>query len=136
MIVPLALPVVPAAAPGALHAGEGVAGRNAGDPALAPVRAGDSRGDAGTPGSVAEAPSGLLPGANPEKLPAAPRQDLFFPPGEDAGAMVRNASPFCAPGGPGTAVRAGIGGPAFDRILGLDPAKRVLLAQTAGWPAR
>ena len=103
---------------------------------LAPVLAGNFQRHTGIQDFVEQAPVNLLFVADLTKLPVADKRQLFFLLGVDAGTMSQNASLFCASKGLGTVVRAGIDGPAFDKILGLPSTKRILLAQTIGWPAK
>ena len=103
--------------------------------ALVPLAAGRFQKATGFQSFVETAPVNLLFVADFSKLPV-PDSDKPFLLGVDAGTMSQNASLYCSSKGLGTVVRAGIDGAAFGKILGLPEQKRILLAQTVGWPAR
>lgn len=101
---------------------------------LVPVVPGDHRRSTGMQAFVETAPVNLLFVADMGKLPVVSESQRLFLLGADAGAMSQNASLYCASKGLGTVVRAGLDGPRLGKLLGLPDMKRVVLAQTVGWP--
>jgi nitroreductase len=104
---------------------------------LLPVAPRDARELAGTQDFVAAAPLNLVYVAQLAKMKTSPEDtstDLLVWAAVEAGAISQNVSLFCASEGLATVVRAGVQRDAFAKLANLPPDRKILLAQTVGYP--
>ena len=102
-------------------------------PQLLPVAAGDLRALAGTQDYVAGAPVNLIYVAR--GATGSPEDQLIFG-GAHAGFISENVYLFCASEGLATVVRASVTRDALAQALKLGPDRKIILAQTVGYPAK
>jgi len=104
---------------------------------LLPVAAEDARAIAGTQDFVGSAPLNLVFVAQMAKMkPSAEdsQEEMLVWAGVEAGAISQNVSLYCAAHGLNTVVRAGVQRPAFAALAKLPKDRRILIAQTVGFP--
>lgn len=99
------------------------------------VVAGDLRKQSGSQDFVGIAPVELVYVADLEKLAEAAPEDRTFYSAADAAFIGENVYLFCASEGLGTVIRGSVDRAALEKALGLPAGKRVILAQTVGYPA-
>jgi nitroreductase len=102
--------------------------------ALKGVVSGDLRKLAGIQEYVATAPLNLVYVADTTKVTRASREDLPIYLGADTAFISENVYLFCASEGLATVVRAYVDRPALAMALKLPGHKRIILAQTVGYP--
>ncbi len=102
--------------------------------ALRGVVGGDLRKLAGIQEYVATAPLNLVYVADTTKVTRASREDLPMYLGADTAFISENVYLFCASEGLATVVRAYVDRPALAGALKLPGHKRIILAQTVGYP--
>jgi len=100
---------------------------------LLPVAAGDLRALAGTQSYVAGAPVNLVYVAR--GATGSTEDQLIFG-GAHAGFISENVYLFCASEGLATVVRASVKRDALAQALKLGPDRKIILAQTVGYPAK
>jgi SagB-type dehydrogenase family enzyme len=104
---------------------------------LVAVAARDVREIAGTQDFVAGAPLNLVLVAQMDKMKASSEDtpiDLLVWAAIEAGSISQNVSLFCASEGLATVVRVGVQREAFAKIAKLPPDRKIVLAQTVGYP--
>jgi nitroreductase len=99
------------------------------------VAGGDLRKLAGIQEYVATAPLNLVYVADTTKVTRASPEDLPIYLGADTAFISENVYLYCASAGLATVVRAYVDRPALAAALKLPPHKRIILAQTVGYPA-
>jgi nitroreductase len=100
---------------------------------LLPVAAGDLRAATGTQGYVAGAPLNLV---YVSRAAGGPAEDQLIYGGSQAGFISENVYLFCASEGLATVVRGSVQRGDLARALGLAPDRKIILAQTVGYPAK
>jgi nitroreductase len=103
--------------------------------ALVRVADGDIRPLTGLQDFVATAPVNLVYVADLDRMTGASAEDKAFYSATDAAFMAQNAYLYCASAGLAVVVRGLIDREALAAGLGLTRHQRVILAQTAGYPA-
>jgi len=103
--------------------------------ALTAVAGGDLRKIAGTQDFVATAPLNLVYVADTTKMTRARPEDLQLYMGADTGFIAQNVYLFCASEGLAVVVRANVDRKAMAEALELPDHKKIVLAQTVGYPA-
>jgi SagB-type dehydrogenase family enzyme len=98
------------------------------------LAAGDLRAAAGGQPFVATAPLNLVYVADTERMQGAPPDQIDRYAWADAAFISQNVYLFCASEGLGTVVRAAFDRAALADALGLPETRRVILAQTVGYP--
>ncbi len=103
---------------------------------LKAVASGDLRKKTGTQEFVAPAPLNLVFVADTSKMKGASQDDQSLYAGADVGFISQNVYLYCASEGLATVVRGMIGDrKALGEALKLPPEKKIILAQTIGYPA-
>jgi len=102
---------------------------------LKAVVAGDLRGATGGQEFVATAPLNLVYVADTTKMTRASSDDQSLYLGADTGFIAENVYLFCASEGLVTVVRGSVDRPALAAALKLSEQKKIVLAQTVGYPA-
>jgi SagB-type dehydrogenase family enzyme len=103
---------------------------------LKPVASGDLRGLTGTQSFAAEAPLNLVCVAALEKMGRLSKEDADLYSAIDAGFISQNVYLYCASEGLATVVRGSIDRPKLATALGLGVDRRIVVAQTVGYPAK
>lgn len=102
--------------------------------ALQGVAAGDLRALTGAQPFVARAPLNLVYVVDPARMEGAGPEDQALYAGTDTGFISQNVYLFCASAGLATVVRGSVDRDALASALGLTAPRRVVLAQTIGYP--
>lgn len=103
--------------------------------ALRAVARGDLRKQTGTQGFVATAPLNLVYVADLSRMKDASPDDVALYSGTDTGFISQNVYLFCASEGLATVVRGGVNRAALSKALNLPEQRKIVLAQTVGYPA-
>jgi len=103
--------------------------------ALIKVADGDLRPLAGVQDFVATVPVNLVYVADLERMSGAGAEDKAFYSATDAGFIAQNVYLYCASAGLAVVVRGLIDRDALGAALGLGPHRRIILAQSVGYPA-
>ena len=101
---------------------------------LRPVAKGDLRKLTGTQEFVATAPLNLVYVADIRRMKGATPDNQVFYSGTDVGFISQNVYLFCASEGLATVVRGSIDRDDLAKALNLSEQKRIILAQTVGYP--
>jgi len=104
--------------------------------ALAPVVARDLRAAAGMQDFVATAPVNLIYVADFDRMEGATAEQKEFYAATDAGFIAQNVYLFCASENLATVVRGSVDRDALAKAMGLASHRRIILAQTVGYPAK
>jgi nitroreductase len=104
--------------------------------ALQPVFAEDIRSQTGSQDFVPIVPVNLIYVAAVSADSTVTEADRIFYPAADCGFIAQNVYLFCASEGLGTVVRGMVDRPALAKKMGLLPDRRILLAQSVGYPAQ
>ena len=104
--------------------------------ALEPVVAGDFRAATGTQSFVKDAAVNLVYVSDPSKTDGAASSDAEMYTAADVGFIAQNVYLYCASEGLATVVRASIDKPALAKTLKLQPQRRIILAQSVGYPKK
>lgn len=99
------------------------------------VVAGDLRKQSGSQDFVGVAPVDLVYVADLDKLAEAAPEDRTLYSGADAAFIGENVYLFCASEGLATVIRGSVDRVAMGKAMGLPAGKRVVFAQTVGYPA-
>jgi SagB-type dehydrogenase family enzyme len=103
--------------------------------ALHPVHSGDLRAATGRQAFVADTPINLVYVSDRSKLSEVKaEEDQILYSGVHAGIVAQNVYLYCASVGLGAVVRASIDKPALEAAMKLPETKRVILAQSVGYP--
>jgi SagB-type dehydrogenase family enzyme len=103
---------------------------------LRAVERGDLRNLAGTQGFVASAPLNLIYVADMERMSGASAENQALYSAADTGFICQNVYLFCASEGLATVVRGSVDREALGKALKLPPQKKIMLAQTVGYPKK
>lgn len=101
---------------------------------LRAVLKGDFRKLAGTQGFVARVPLNLVYVADMNKISGASAENQALYSAADTGFISQNVYLFCASEGLATVVRGSLDREALSKALKLPPQKKIMLAQTVGYP--
>ena len=101
---------------------------------LIPVLSGDIRAETGSQPFVKDAPVNLIYVADLSKMKGMPDETIDFYAATDTGFISQNVYLFCASAGLATVVRGWVDKPALEKAMKLGPNKKVILAQTVGYP--
>ncbi len=101
---------------------------------LIPVAAGDIRAQTGRQAYVATAPLNLVFVADYSKMSEGTDEARAFTSGADAGFISQNVYLYCASQGLATVVRGNVDRPALEKAMKLPVERKVVLAQTVGYP--
>jgi len=104
--------------------------------ALQPVVARDLRALAGMQDFVATAPVNLIYVADFDRMEGATAEQKEFYAATDAGFIAQNVYLFCASENLATVVRGSVDRDALAKAMGLASHRRIILAQTVGYPAK
>ena len=96
----------------------------------------DIRAHTGLQPFVAEAPVNLIYVADVSRMEGAPDEDRVMYSAADAAFIAQNVYLFCASERLATVVRGALDRPALAKAMKLGPTRRVVLAQTVGYPAK
>ena len=102
---------------------------------LEPVSHQDIRAFTGGQEFVKDAPVNLIYVADYSKLGDTSQEQKIYYSAIDTGFIGQNVYLFCASEGLATVVRAWMDKPLLEKKMGLPPSKKVVLAQTVGYPA-
>jgi SagB-type dehydrogenase family enzyme len=103
---------------------------------LQAVAKGDLRKLAGTQGFVARAPLNLVYVADTARMRGASAENQALYSAADTGFISQNVYLFCASEGLATVVRGSLDREALGKALELPPQKKIMLAQTVGYPEK
>jgi nitroreductase len=103
---------------------------------LAPVLAGDIRGTTGKQDFVKIAPVNLIFVADYAKMGDVPDEQKNFYSATDTGYVSQNVYLFCASENLATVVRGMVDRPALSAVMKLPDTKKIILAQTVGYPKK
>jgi SagB-type dehydrogenase family enzyme len=103
---------------------------------LRAVEKGDLRNLAGTQKFVASAPLNLIYVADMTKMSGTSAENQALYSAADTGFIGQNVYLFCASEGLATVVRASVDREALGKALNLPQQKRIMLAQTVGYPEK
>jgi SagB-type dehydrogenase family enzyme len=103
---------------------------------LRAVERGDLRKLAGTQGFVAGAPLNLIYVADMTRMSGASAENQALYSAADTGFICQNVYLFCASEGLATVVRGLVDREALGKALKLPPQKKIMLAQTVGYPKK
>jgi nitroreductase len=109
---------------------------DAGANELRPVVSGDIRAATGYQQFVKDAPVNLIFVADHAKMGGMDRADRDFYAATDSGYISQNVYLYCASEGLATVVRGWVDKPALEKAMKLGGDKKVVLAQTVGYPAK
>lgn len=109
---------------------------NAQEHILNQVLAQDIRAKTGTQDFIKNAPVNLIFVADYSKMASPSDEDKRFLSGADAGFISQNVYLFCASEGLATVVRGLIDRTSLREVMKLSPNKKIVLAQTVGYPKR
>jgi len=101
---------------------------------LLPVISGDRRADTGSQPFVKEAPVNLIFVADYAKMGGMDKAGMDLYAATDTGNISQNVYLFCASEGLATVVRGWVDRASLAKVMGLPPAKKVILTQTVGYP--
>jgi len=101
---------------------------------LIPVNGKDMRGDTGTQAFIKDAPVNLVYVSDYSKMSGVPDEDKAVLAAMDAAFIAENVYLYCASFNLGVVVRGSIDKEGFAKKLNLPPEKKVILAQTVGYP--
>ena len=103
---------------------------------LEPVVAGDFRAATGTQSFVKDAAVNLVYVSDLSKTEGAASSEAEMYTAADVGFIAQNVYLYCASEGFATVVRASIDKPALAKTLKLQPQRRIILAQSVGYPKK
>lgn len=103
---------------------------------LLPVLAGDIRAATGKQPFVNDAPVNLIFVADFSKMGNAPDEQKQFYAATDTGYVSQNVYLYCASEGLATVVRGSVDKPVLAAIMKLPDNKKIILAQTVGYPKK
>jgi SagB-type dehydrogenase family enzyme len=109
---------------------------DAGDNTLDPVFAGDFRGATGTQSFVKDAAVNLVYVSDLSKTSRAASSDVEMFTAADVGCISQNVYLYCASQGLATVVRGSIDRAALAETLKLRPNRKIILAQSVGFPKK
>ena len=109
---------------------------NAQEHMLEPILAGDIRADTGTQDYVGGAAMNLVYVADYSKMGDRSDEDKRFISAADTGFISQNVYLYCASEGLATVVRGLVDQPALEKVMKLEPGRKVVLAQSVGYPKK